>query len=201
LGVHTHFDLSGAEASLGADLVFIGPQTGVGSFQRSAHEALGLPRPFAMDSQIGNAVHPTVLAEFGRSYSFGDRLTMRPFVEAQAGVESFVRVGGDLTLGEFGQGGLMLRDVTTGQRYRGVRGGAQGFSFVMGGDVARVFDSAYLPASDPAQLSDTRSRVRAGVHWQGEKAEFFYGLTWLGKEYENQPDDQLTGSLRLRLRF
>jgi hypothetical protein len=43
--------------------------------------------------------------------------------------------------------------------------------------------------------------VRAGLHWQGGQSEVFNGLTWLGKEFEEQADDQIVGSINLRLRF
>ncbi len=97
----------------------------------------------------------------------------------------------------------MLRDGTTGQRYRGVRGDVvPGFSLSLGGDIARVFDSALLPEGGAAVLEPTRSRLRAGVSWQGAGgASVFYGLTWLSKEFSTQPEAQVLGSLSLNLRF
>lgn len=202
IGMHTHFDWGGVETRLGFDLVGIGPATGVGSFHRSVHELFSMPSPAgALETQLGNAFRPTVSAEFGRSYALGSG-TVRPFVEAQAGVETLVRLGGDVTFGRFGEGGLMLRDVTTGQRVDGIRGAeGTGLTLALGGDVAHVVDSALLPDGGAAQLRDTRTRLRAGLHWQGDLSEVFYGLTWLGREYEGQPDDQLVGSLRVNIRF
>jgi hypothetical protein len=174
----------------------------VGRFQRDIHKMFGFDRPTVLDSQIPDGFHPTLEAEIGRNIEVTERLTLRPFVEAQAGVESFVRVGGDMVLGDFGRGGLFARDVVTGQRALGIeRDVAQGFSLTLGGDVARVFDSEYLPSGGTADLADSRSRLRAGVHWQGERAAAFYGVTWLGKEYESQPAGQVVGSLRVNLRF
>ncbi|MDT8856800.1 DUF2219 family protein [Paracoccaceae bacterium Fryx2] len=202
LGVHTHFALGAAEVSAGGDLVFTGPQTGIGAFQRNIHNLLGLPKPRVLGDQIPDQVFPTVSAEIGRSVRLNDRVTLRPFAQAQAGVESLVRVGGDMVVGQFGAGGLMIRDVITGQRVEGIEGAdVPGLSFTLGGDVAHVFDSGYLPDGGLATLNDTRTRLRAGVHWQGETSEAFYGVTLLGKEFEEQPDPQLVGSLSLRLRF
>lgn len=201
-GIATHFDMGGFETRVGLDLVITGPQTGVGRFQRDIHKMFGFDRPTVLDSQIPDGFHPTLEAEIGRNIKVTERLTLRPFVEAQAGVESFVRVGGDVVLGDFGRGGLFARDVVTGQRALGIeRDVAQGFSLTLGGDVARVFDSEYLPSGGTADLADSRSRLRAGVHWQGERAAAFYGVTWLGKEYESQPEGQVVGSLRVNLRF
>jgi hypothetical protein len=203
LGVHNYLTLgSGTEARVGADLVVTGAQTGVGELQTNLHSLFGLQAPGGLDAQIGNEIHPTVSGEMGRSYAFGENSHLRPFVEGQAGVESYVRVGGDLVFGDFGQGSLMLRDQVTGQRYISVKGeDAPGFSFSIGGDVARVFSSAYLPEGGTVEASDTRNRLRAGVHWRGEKSEVFYGITHLSREFKTQSSGQTLGSLRLHLRF
>ncbi len=201
-GLSTHFAIGLLDANLGAEVVATGKQTLVGDFQREIHGVLGLDRPRVLDQQIGNALHAALQAEVGRDFHFGERFTLRPFVQAQWGVESLVRVGGDMVIGHFGQGDLLVRDDVTGQRVEGISGpDVKGFSVVMGGDIARVFDSIYLPDGGNVQLSDTRSRLRAGVNWQGKRSEAFYGVTLLGREFDEQPQDQLVGSLRLRLRF
>lgn len=201
-GIATHFTWAGLETRLGAELVFTGPQTKVGAFQREVHEALGLDEPRVLGSQIPDGVHPTVQAEIGRDFALPGRLRLRPFAEAQAGVETFLRVGGDVVLGHFGEGGLFTRDTVTGHRVLGIAGVTPpGYSLTLGGDVARVFDSTYLPETGGPAPAGTRGRLRAGVHWQGERAAVFYGVTWLGKEYEGQPEGQTVGSVRLSLRF
>jgi hypothetical protein len=201
-GIHSHFLLRGAEVSLGAQLVMTGPQTGLSTLQREAHKLIGLGTPQVEETQIGNGLHPSLVAEVGRTYQLRDGLTLRPFAGAEAGVESLLRFGGDLVIGKFGQGGLMLRDQVTGQRYSGINGDrVPGLSLVMGGDVSRVFSSIYLPSDEAAVLSDVRSRLRAGVQWQGEKSAVFYGVTWLSKEFDAQPSGQAVGSLALQLRF
>ena len=200
-GLHTHADWQGFETSLGADLVVTGPQTGIGRFQTWAHDILSLPKP-DLSNQIGDGFHPTVTAEMGRSIALGSNATFRPFVAAQAGVETYLRVGGDLVVGSFGQGALMLRDDATGQRYRGITSDRMpALSLTLGGDVARVFSSVYLPSGGAAVASDTRSRLRAGVQWQGQVASVFYGVTYLAPEYKNQPEGQVVGSLNVNLRF
>jgi hypothetical protein len=201
LGLHTHMDWRGFETSLGADLVLTGPQTGIGNFQSWLHGILDVPKP-DLSNQIGNAYYPTINAEMGRTFAMAGTVTVRPFVAAQAGVETYVRAGGDLVIGSFGKGSLMLRDEVTGQRYRAVDGAHMpAMSFTLGGDVARVFDSAYLPSGGAVEASDTRTRVRAGVQWQGERASAFYGITYLSPEFDSQPEGQLVGSLNVNLRF
>lgn len=201
-GLHTHWSMGSAEASFGLDLVATGAQTGIGRFQKAVHKLLGLTEPTVLGNQIGNGIHPTLVGEIGRSFALGENLRLRPFVEATAGAETLVRVGGDLTIGSFGRRDLMLRDGTTGQRFRGIRAdGGPGFSFTLGADIAHVASSIYLPSGGAATLSPTRSRVRAGINWQGERIGAFYGLTWLSREFEEQPAHQLVGSLRISLDF
>lgn len=202
LGLHTQFDWQGNEVSLGADLVVIGPQTGIGSFQSWAHDVMGMAPPEGLENQLPDAVYPTAVVEVGRSVTLGDRTTVRPFVEMRAGAESLVRVGGDIVLGGLGRGDLMLRDPATGLRYRGVEGSRNaGVSLMLGGDVAQVFDSALLPSGGAAVMSDQRTRLRAGMHWQGEKASAFYGVSYLSPEFDQQVEGQIVGALSINLRF
>ncbi|MEO8242810.1 MAG: lipid A-modifier LpxR family protein [bacterium] len=200
-GLHSHFDWRGIETSVGIDLVSLGPQTGVSRFQSWLHGALGVDKPDLSD-QIGNGLSPTMRAELGRSFALSDTVTLRPFVAAEAGVETMVRAGGDIQIGSFGKAGLMLRDGTTGQRYRGISGDRiTGMTFSLGGDVARVFSSDLLPDGGPAVASDTRTRLRAGIAWQGQRSSAFYGVTYLSPEFDSQPTGQLVGSVNINLRF
>ena len=202
LGMHTHFETAGIESSVGMDAVIVGPQTGISSLHGDLHDLLGLPDPTVFGGQIADDVFLTLTAEFGRTLPLGSNAQVRPFIEAQAGAETLLRMGGDMTFGHFGTEALMLRDNSTGQRYRAVAGDrVEGFSLMLGGDIAKVYDSEYFLASDAITPSDTRKRLRAGMHWQGAQSEVFYGVTWLGKEFEEQPDEQLLGSVNLRLKF
>lgn len=198
-GLHTHFALGGTDMRLGADLAIVGPQTGLDDFQDFTHEVLGQSEPGVFGNQIDNDVFPTVSAELGRDIDLPGSVRLRPFVEAAAGVETFVRVGGDLIVGQYGQGALLLRDTTTGQRYSAVTlDRPNGISLVLGGDIARMEHSEYLSGS---MLKDTRTRLRGGIHWRGDWGELFYGATWLGKEFDGQKDDQIVGSIKVDLRF
>jgi len=200
-GAHTHFQKKGLEISLGGDLVVTGEQTGMGWWQSQFHMLVGEKRPGVLGNQIPNGFHPTATLEIGRTLDTGPGVTLRPFVEMQAGAETLLRAGGDVMFGTAAAHDLFLRDVTTGQRYRATRTDATGLSLVLGGDVAYVADSIYLPSSDGYRLTDARVRARAGLHWQGQNSALFYGVTWLGREFSAQPEGQLVGSLRLNIRF
>jgi hypothetical protein len=202
-GVHTHFQKREAEFALGADIVAIGPMTQLDHFQDALHDAIGIPGPSdsVRANQITDQWVPRVVGELGREFQVGSTARLRPFVEGRAGDETLVRTGFDVTFGQFGEGELLVRDWVTGHRYRAIRNHQQGVSFVAGADVAKVFDSVYLPGDQGYELTDYRGRVRAGVHVRGKAYHVFYGVSWLTKEFEAQSDDQLVGAVKLDFNF
>lgn len=96
---------------------------------------------------------------------------------------------------------LLVRDPVTGQRYRTVQRRVEGLGLVFGGALAALPDSVPLPADKGVTPTDTRTRLRAGLHCQGARNAVFYGLTWMSGEFTAQPKGQLIGSMRLQLRF
>lgn len=203
VGMHTHFRRHNIEISAGADLVMTGKQTGLGQMQREFHKVLGVTGPsgLLLNNQIANGFHPTASVEIANPLSLSHHLRFRPFIEARIGDEDLMRIGGDFTFGSFGRDDLMLRDVSTGQLYPGTKVFNEGISLMLGGDVAKVYGSVYLPASAGFTLTDTRSRLRAGVNYQRGQFGAFYGMTWLGKEFVDQRESQILGSIRLSWRF
>lgn len=204
LGLHSHFMAGQAEVALGADVTVTGSQLGLDTMQEALHDVLGGldPSPAVKAAQIGNDVHATAVMEMGRTYRLGAGTGLRPFVEARLGAESMLRAGADVMFAGLGQGGLMLREPVTGQFYNAIDDKTEGLTFVVGGDLAYVADSIFLPSSRGYRLSDTRNRLRAGVHWEGAKgSKLFYGVTWLDKEFKAQRESQVVGSVRLDLKF
>jgi len=204
MGLHSHFMAGTAEVALGADITVTGSQLGFDDIQETLHDVLGGldPSPATKAGQIGNDVHATAVMEMGRTYQVGSGTALRPFVEARIGAVSLVRAGADVTFGGLGVGGLMLREPMTGQLFKTVDDTTDGLSFVLGADVAYVADSIFLPSSRGYRLTDTRNRLRAGVHWESAKgSKLFYGVTWLDKEFKAQREPQVVGSVRLDLKF
>ncbi|WP_424985256.1 lipid A-modifier LpxR family protein [Microbulbifer sp. S227A] len=203
LGLHTHFSRNHLDYAIGAQLVATGQQTGVASLQSAFHEAIGSKRvsDLTRENQIDDGFYPTVIAEVGRDYDLGPSTRLRPFAEARIGDESLVRIGADLTFGMVGRSELLVRDTTTGHRYRAMASGPAGFSFVVGADAAYVADSIYLPNSGDLAFKEGRYRVRAGGQWQGKRASMFYGLTYLSREFDSQPEGQFVGALNFKIRF
>ncbi|RYG92891.1 DUF2219 family protein [Loktanella sp. IMCC34160] len=203
-GAHTHFSLGRVEASVGADLTAVGPQTGVSDLQAAFHEMFGLPTlsPTVADNQVPNAVYISGTAELGLPVPLSETAVLRPFVEAQAGVEDILRIGGDLVIGRVGQGGLWLRDVPTGQLYPGIATGAGGVTYVVGMDYAVVGQSRFFPDDMGASALPERFRARAMAHWQlGSEVSWGYGMTYLSEEFEGQPEGQFVGSVKLNFNF
>jgi len=202
LGLHSHFGMGEAEVSAGIDVNLTGPQTGIGAMQEWFHEVIDAPRPAILDDQLPDAVYATAIVAVTRPYAIAENLTLRPYVEAQVGVEDLFRVGADLIYGRIGHSDLWLRDSSTGQLYRGIEGEARGVAFVAGADFTQVQSSAYLPESMGYVPSDIRMRARVGIHWQmAPQTSFFYGATWLSEEFVGQPEGQILGSLKLSFNF
>lgn len=204
VGAHTHVSLGRAEASFGADLTAVGPQTRLSDLQAAFHEMFSLPTlsPTVADNQVPNAVYLSGTAELGWPMHLSETAVLRPFVEGQAGVEDTIRVGGDLLIGEAGQGGLWLRDVPTGQLYPGIAPRAGGVTYVLGADFAVVGQSRFLPDSLGVSPLSERLRLRAMAHWQlGPEVSWGYGMTYLSEEFEGQPEGQFVGSVKLNFNF
>lgn len=202
IGAHTHFNYAGANLSLGGDVMAIGPQTGLSDFQKKFHDGFNIPLPPHVDQQLDDVFFLNSTFEASRSYNLSDRVTLRPFVEGLAGVETLVRIGGDVIIGSVAHDDMMLRDVVTGQLYRGTQGADSGLSYMVGGDVASVFDSAFLPEDQGYTVSEMRARARAGVLLQfSQDSTLFYGATYLSEEFEGQREGQVVGSLKLNFNF
>jgi hypothetical protein len=204
LGLHAHWRALGGEAAAGADLVVAGPQTGLGEFMDRAHERLGAQDigEEVLDGQVGNGIHPTLLASWARPMRLSPALTLRPFAELQWGAEDLARAGADVILGGAAQDALWLRDVPSGQLYQGIEGSTTGLSLVVGADWAAVGSSAWLPEDRGFAAEDERLRARAGVHWQvAPGTAFFYGAAWLSPEFVGQEEGQVTGQLKLDFNF
>lgn len=202
LGLHSHSSLGAYDLRLGADLVVVGPQSGLDELHSAFHEQIGAADPAVTATQLQDAILGQGSFEISRAVQVNDRVATRTFVEGYVGPEDLIRIGTDISFGTVGQNELMVRDRVTGQLYRGIRQPGRGWALTMGADAARVWDSAFLPADRGTTLSETRYRLRAGIHGQPlENRYLFYGVTYLSPEFEEQDDGQITGSITVNFSF
>jgi hypothetical protein len=196
----THWQAHALEAMAGIGLTSTGEDNGVGQLHNTLHEWVSAPAVRVREQQIGNGVHPFITGEIGHEFALGASV-VRVFSAARAGDETWMRAGFDMQFGARELGALWVRDEITGHRVVGISGNSgPGAWFTIGADIGHVWSSVYLP-EDEIELSETRARLRAGVNIRHGDMGIFYGLTYLSKEFEAQPEGQVLGSLRLRLNF
>ncbi len=201
LGVASHVQRGNSLQSLGFDLVMIGPSTGVSDIQNWVHTFQNPINPQIVANQLPDALYPTLSYEYAKEFTAGIA-ALRPFADVQIGVESFVRAGFDLTLARAPALGFRLRNSLTGQRIPALNPSGTGqLSLGLGADIAYVRSSAYLPASSGATLSPVRTRLRAGVFYQGRRFDLFYGASWHSPEFTAQREGQVIGTFSLGVRF
>jgi Uncharacterized protein conserved in bacteria (DUF2219) len=203
VGLSTHFALGASEVSAGLGLAAVGPGTGLGRLQHHIHKAFGYPDPGgALAGQIPDRLIPTAEAEIGRSFALSPAVQFRPFAEARAGDETMLRIGADLMIGALDNAAFFVRDDTTGYRVTAISPDPKpGAIVILGADIAHVFASEWLPDRGVPILENTRPRVRAGVSYREGGMGLFYGLTWLGREFQGQKEGQVLGSLRVDFAF
>lgn len=202
LGVFSHHHPRNLEVSLGAELVIIGPSTGVSQVQSWLHQSMDPINPLMLEGQLADAIFPTLTFEIGRSYQLTPRVSLRPFIEAQIGAETYARTGFDLTYSRQPPQDLRLREVVTGQRIPALHvSGARSWGLGLGADIAYIADSHYFRPSDAVTVEPIRARLRAGAFYQGDKLDAFYGVSWLSPEFTTQAEGQLVAALSLSLRF
>jgi len=198
-GLHSHSSWPGADVRLGADLVVIGPQTGVYSFQQDLHKILGFTRPQLEEFQIDDAIFLDFSGEVASAYPVGST-RVRPFIEAKSGTETLFRLGADVAWG-IALDDRAMRATVTGQRVPFEFTEEEGINFSVGGDVAWVDESADLPKNLGYELNNPRMRVRAGVRHVNTLWDTFYGIVWLNEEFRAQHEGQFVGTFQFKFRF
>jgi Uncharacterized protein conserved in bacteria (DUF2219) len=201
IGARNHFDVGSIDGFIGVDLYAIGPQTHLDQFHADFHEILGIRPPLGIENQLANDFYPTLILEVGDAIELGPSATLRPFLEAQIGIESLVRAGLDVTLNTSGNVDLWLRERVTGQRYvgAGMESGSS-FALTLGADIARVLDSAFFPSGGPT-MEGTRNRVRVGMFWTEQDTVIGIGLSTLSPEFVGQAGRQVVGSVQIQFQF
>ncbi len=205
-GLFTHYSRDNADARLGLEFVMMGPQTGLSRLHDWFHHILGTDPSAATSTEIRNITFPTASFSYALNYRYDTApfggVLLRPFFEAQVGVETYLRGGVDLRFGDPFNGDMFIRDVVTGNLFPGIRDDQpSNWSFGLGADVALMGENFYLQRSKRIKTTLLRPRVRAGIYYQGDRLDLFYGVSWLGREFTRQPEGQVVGAISLRYRF
>lgn len=202
LGVFSHQRRHNLDITAGAELVIIGPSTGVSQIQSWLHARMDPINPILLAGQLADAVHPTLSVEVAQNLQLTPLANLRPFAELQAGVETYARAGIDLTFSTKPPQDLRVREVVTGQRIPALHmWGTRSWGLGLGGDVTYVANSQYFSGSSGPQPMPVRTRLRAGAFYQGDKLDAFYGLSWLSPEFSDQSEGQSVAALSVSLRF
>lgn len=199
----SHYEFGNVDVIAGAELGLLGPSNGIGNLHVSLHDILGENEPQGWATQVSDKFVFTPVVEAG--YSFGGQggsIMVRPFVNAQMGLEDIVRAGVDVSIGINRDLAQPLRDMITGHRYP-VRydGGLQQIQLAFGVDVGSVQGSEFFPTGSLATAKDQRTRVRGSIFAPVGVVDLNYGLTWMSEEFETQSDPQLLGSVGVDFRF
>ena len=189
------------EFTAGLGLSLTGPQTGVDWIAERVH--LGdndLSGP-TRRAQIPNETYLHAETALAARLMVRDQAAIRPYVGLTVGVEDLAMVGADVILGRAGAGSMRSRDRVTGQLLFDTATQTPGFALTLGGDMIYVQDSALFPDTWAGDAKALRWRARGGVAWRGARGQMFYGLTWLSKEFDAQPEGQTVGSIHLNWKF
>lgn len=184
---------------IGVELTTVGPQTGLVKLQEHVHEFIGQDGPSAhsQELQISDKTFLSLSGEIGRSFTTG-RAEIRPWVGAEGGPEALTRVGIDLIWGH-AAGNFGIRDELTGWRIPVIQSpNVLGKSFITGFDIAYIENSSYIKKDD---LMQNRFRFRTGGLLDFYGGRIFYGATYLSKEFKDQPDAQVIGSISFGMHF
>ncbi len=192
----------------GGELALLGESTGLHAFQEGFHDLFGYENGYNFsernDPIIDDQISGMISGEVSHSFVMGDYVRVRPFVEAQAGYETFVRGGGDVVIGLLSDVGRWTRDPITGfitPMESEFLLDWRGFSLVGGIDYTYMASSQFFPDSGPVEMEDVRMRARLGLLLDLHFYNVFLGVSELSEEFTTQSEKQRVGLLSVDLRF
>ena len=185
----------------------IGDHTGLDWGQYTFHDLIGYDRGYdprkRNDPHVGDSFNTKLEFEGARTFFLGEAAMVRPYILAEGGAQSSVRVGTDIVIGNkvIERGSFWTRDVVTGQVLSPNIHDGSGLSFIAGFDVGEVYDSYTIPSGSAVSLEKGRMRARLGVRGNLGNLSVFFGQAWLGEDFDGQAEMQRVGSLSISLAF
>lgn len=207
LGLFANDSYGSLQYNVGAEILFTGDQTNIADFQQGFHEKTGIDGYLPQDmphEHVGDSVSGQISGEIATNYALGEYVYVRPFAGAQAGYETFARVGFDLLIDGYSNAKQYVRDPISGflQPSSSERASKmKGVSFLFGADYTYVTHSDFFPSWSDIEMRNSRLRVRAGIQARIRKVSTFFGMTYLSKEFVSQAESQRIGVISLEFPF
>ncbi len=205
IGLYGHRQFGGLQTSAGAEVLHVGSDTPLADLQAAAHSSLDLENSFELGGEEQEVAESEVVFGFSTEIAYqlmlGDNAAIRPFVLLSGGAEQVGTVGADFLIGDIASQDIWARDVTTGRLTSPYADQAEGISFIAGWDTSMVESSYLISDASSAVLLPERSRVRAGVQFNGPMGDIFFGQAWLSEEFEGQVEGQQVGMLSISFIF
>lgn len=197
-----HLSYGNLNTRVGAESLWVGPQTGLAALQKRVHAIVGTDRLHDPDgpgvSRIGDQWLGMMSAETSYEWRVGRNVLLRPYGGVQMGYETFSRAGVDVVIGAATQAPIWVRDPASGALMPITTDRTAGLSVIGGADITHVRQSDLLQGVTP---EGQRHRARLGLQWQGQRATIFAGQAWLSPEFVGQSEGQRIGLLSLSLSF
>lgn len=195
------------DLNFGGEFLIVGDQTGLSKLQNGFHKVFGFDGYMPEDDthpHIEDAFTGMISGEVANNYFVGTKGSIRPFVGAQFGYETFMRAGVDFLWGNHSYAERFVRDPVTGfvQPSSTARASAmEGFSLLAGLDYTAVTSSDFLPDTADVEMEPGRIRARIGMQGKIGPASVFYGATHMTKEFTSQVEGQTVGTLSVSFPF
>lgn len=206
LGLFKHGKTGGFETRFGAEFLAIGDQTQLDVLQYTFHDLIGYDSGYDTrtrnDPHIDDSFNIKAEAEIAKRFQLGESVAFRPYITAEAGAETAVRLGGDLILGSLARSksDYWTRDAVTGQALSS-KMHKGGFSVIAGIDKGYVYDSYLLPDNASVSVEKDRTRARFGVQADIGGINIFFGQAMLSEEFVDQSEKQIVGMFSVGMSF
>ena len=193
--------------NIGGEVLAVGEQTQVQNVDAAFHDITGIdgynPDEFS-PVHLDNALTGMLSGEAATNYYVGSRGSLRPFVAAQYGYETYMRAGADFIFGNYSIAEKFVRDPVSGfiQPSSQNRSEAMyGFSLVAGIDITAMTSSNFIPDDADVEFQPGKLRARLGGQAKIGPASVFYGATHLTKEFKSQEEGQTVGTVSVQFPF
>jgi len=206
IGAVWHAEMALFDTKFGGEFIITGDQTGLDHVQYTIHDIGGFDNAYdprtRKDQRLGDDFHLKFEGEASGDIQITDYAMARPYVSAEMGAETGIRIGTDFIFGSMANDDSQFwtRDIVTGQ-VLSTNMHRPGISLIAGVDFGHVESTYLIPQGADVEAEHARVRGRLGVQGGIGPVSVFFGQSWLSEEYVGQPDTQRIGPLSVRFGF